>query len=253
MIELYGTEVGSSSNVYKVLLLLEELGEPYRLNRVNLAQGEQFRPEFLEINPNNKVPAILDRAPADGGDPVRLFESGSILLYLADKAGRFVPPVSEPRARAEVINWLFWQVANLGPYVGQLFHFLVYAPKNLPYPIERYQREVSRTFGLIEKRLSQSPWMGGAEYSIADMAIYPLTDCWKDAPQAEELAKLSHVHEWRARIQERPAYARVYDLSRIPNEQMGADKFFEETTWKRLFSQDQDTAATYAAGLQQAG
>lgn len=247
MIELFGTELGSSPNVYKVLLLLEELGVAYRITKVNLAQGEQFHPQFLAVNPNNKVPAALDHDPADGGPPVRLFESGAIMLYLADKEGRFVPPLSAPRPRAEVLNWLFWQMANLGPYVGQLFHFLVYAPEKQPYAIERYTREVSRLFNLIELRLRESPWLGGDEYSIADMAVFPVTAVWKDAPQ--DFSGLTHLHAWRARIEARPAYARAYDLTRIGNETMGADKFFEKTTWKRLFAQDHTTAADYRESL----
>ena len=247
MIELFGTETGSSANVYKVLILLEELGLDYRLNKVSLPKGEQFHPDFLAVNPNNKVPAILDHAPADGGAPIRVFESGSILLYLADKYGRFVPPVAEARARAEVVNWLVWQVANLGPYIGQLFHFLVYAPEKLPYPIARYEGEVSRLFHLIEQRLGQSEWIGGDAYSIADMAVYPLTDAWKDAPQ--DFSGLDHMHAWRARLMARPAFQRAFDPARIVNETMGADKFFEETTWKRLFKQDATTAETYRAGI----
>ncbi len=249
MIELFGTELGSSPNVYKVLLLLEELEMDYRVRKVNLTTGEQFHPDFLKVNPNNKVPAALDLDPVDGGAPVRLFESGSMMLYLADKAGRFVPPVTEPRARAEVLNWVFWQMANFGPYVGQLFHFLVYAPEKLAYPIERYSKEVSRLFNLIEQRLTESPWIGGDEYSIADMAVYPITVVWKDAPQ--DFSGLERMHAWRARIEERPAHGRAYDLSKIGNETMGAAKFFEEETWKRLFSQDHTTAAQYRAKLDQ--
>lgn len=243
MIELFGTGLGSSPNVYKVLLLLEELRMEYKLSRVDLTTGEQFEPAFLKVNPNNKVPAAIDHDPVDGGPPVRLFESGSIMLYLADKAGKFVPPTSEPRARAEVLNWLMWQMANFGPYVGQLFHFLVYAPEKLDYPIQRYTKEVSRLFNLLDQRLAESPWVGGEEYSIADMAVFGVSVVWKDAPQ--DFSGLKHFLAWREKIEQRPAYARAYDLSKIANETMGADKFFEETTWKRLFSQDHTTAAEY--------
>jgi GST-like protein len=244
MIEVFGTGLGSSANVYKVLLMLEELELPYKITRVDLTKGDQFKPEFLKVNPNNKVPAILDDAPVDGGPPIALFESGSILIYLADKSQRFLPPHSEARARAEVINWVMWQMANFGPYIGQLFHFLVYAPEKIPYAIKRYTGEVSRLFNLLEKRLSESPWVGGAEYSIADMAVFPLAGAWKDAPQ--DFSGLKHFHAWRERIEARPAYARAYDLTKIANETMGADKFFEKTTWKRLFAQDETTAEVYA-------
>ena len=247
MIELFGTGLGSSPNVYKNLLLLEELELDYRVTKIDLTKGEQFDPEFLKVNPNNKVPAAIDHAPADGGAPIRLFESGSILLYLADKEGRFVPPVTDARRRAEVVNWLTWQMANFGPYVGQLFHFLVYAPEKLPYAIERYSKEVSRLFNLLEQRLSESPWVAGDEYTIADMAIFPVSVVWRDAPQ--DFSGLHHLHAWREKIEQRPAHGRAYDLSKIGNETMGADKFFEEKTWKRLFSQDHTTAAEYQAGL----
>ena len=247
MIEVFGTEVGSSPNVYKVLLLLEELELEYRLSKVNLAQGEQFDPKFLAVNPNNKVPAIVDHDPADGGAPLRIFESGSIMLYLADKERRFVPPASDARRRAEVLSWVFWQMANLGPYIGQLFHFLVYAPEKLDYPIKRYSKEVSRLFHLLDQRLGETPWMGGDNYSIADMAVYPLTAVWKDAPQ--DFSGLANMHAWRERIEQRPAHARTYDLKKIGNETMGADKFFEKTTWKRLFHQDHETAREYARSL----
>jgi GSH-dependent disulfide-bond oxidoreductase len=244
MIELFGTGLGSSPNVYKVLLLLEELEMPYRLTKVDLTKGEQFSAKFLDVCPNNKVPAILDHDPADGGAPLRVFESGSVLIYLADKAGRFIPRQTNPRARAEVTNWLMWQMANLGPYVGQMFHFLVYAPEKLPYAIKRYSNEVSRLFQLIDQRLADSPWIGGDEYSIADMAIFPVSAVWRDCPQ--DFSRLKHFFAWREKIESRAAYARAYDLGKIANETMGADKFFEEKTWKRLFAQDENTAAEYA-------
>jgi GST-like protein len=244
MIELFGTGLGSSPNVYKVLLLLEELEVPYRLTKVDLAKGEQFSAKFLDVCPNNKVPAILDHDPVDGGPPLRVFESGSVLIYLADKAARFIPPQTQPRARTEVINWVMWQMANLGPYVGQMFHFLVYAPEKIPYAIKRYSNEVSRLFHLIDQRLSNSAWIGGDDYSIADMAVFPVTSVWRDAPQ--DFSNLRHFFAWREKIERRPAYARAYDLGKIADETMGADKFFEEKTWKRLFAQDENTAADYA-------
>jgi GSH-dependent disulfide-bond oxidoreductase len=166
MIELY---FWPTPNGLKVKLFLEEAQLPYRVVLVNLGKGEQFAPAFLAIAPNNRIPAIVDREPADGAAPLPLFESGAILWYLAEKTGRFVP---RGRGRLEVLTWLFWQMAGLGPMAGQNGHFRIYAPQPIPYAIERYTRETHRLYGVLNQRLARREFIAG-EYSIADMACYP--------------------------------------------------------------------------------
>ncbi len=156
-------------NGRKISIMLEELGVPYGLHTVNIGAGEQFKPEFLAISPNNKIPAIVDE-DADGG-PLNLFESGAILIYLADKFGRFLP--AGGAARYKVIEWLMWQMGGLGPMMGQLGWFALSAPEPNPVGLERYRNEVERLFNVLEKRLSENAYVGGDDYSIADMAIYP--------------------------------------------------------------------------------
>src|SRR5579871_5376720 len=165
MIDLY---YWPTPNGHKVTLFLEETGTPYRLVPVNIGKGEQFAPEFLAISPNNRMPAIVDHEPAGGGGPLSVFESGAILLYLAEKTGRFIP--KDVRGRYATVQWLFWQVGGLGPMAGQNHHFNMYAPEKLPYAIDRYVKETNRLYGVMDRRLSETPWLGGAEYTIADMA-----------------------------------------------------------------------------------
>jgi len=167
MIDLY---YWTTPNGHKITIFLEETGEPYRIVPINIGAGDQFKPDFLAIAPNNRIPAIVDRAPADGGEPISLFESGAILEYLADKTGRFLP--RDVRGRAEVMQWLFWQMAGLGPMAGQNHHFSQYAPEKLPYAINRYVNETNRLYGVLNKRLADRPFVAG-DYSIADMAAYP--------------------------------------------------------------------------------
>ncbi len=164
MIDLY---YWTTPNGHKITMFLEETGLPYTIVPVNIGAGDQFKPEFLAISPNNRMPAIIDREPAAGGAPISVFESGAILLYLAEKTGRFIP--SDPRGRVEVLEWLFWQVGGLGPMAGQNHHFAVYANEKLPYAIERYVKETNRLYGVLNKRLADRPFLAG-EYSIADMA-----------------------------------------------------------------------------------
>lgn len=208
MIDLYTLDFGHSPNVLKVVLTLEELGLEYRFFPVSISKGEQFRPEFLAISPNNKVPVIVDHAPADGGEPFALFESGAILTYLADKAGRLVPPAGDARARAVVEQWVYWQMAGLGPYIGQYTHFAVYAPEQIPYAIERYRREVSRLFGVLDRRLGLVKWLGGDHYSIADIISFCSTHDY--ATLVDDPEEFPNYLAWHARISERPAYARAY-------------------------------------------
>ena len=169
MIDLY---YWTTPNGHKITLFLEEAGLEYRVLPVNIGKGEQFAPAFLRIAPNNRMPAIVDHAPQDGGEPLSLFESGAILLYLAEKTGRFVP--EDTRGRAEVLQWLFWQMGGLGPMAGQNHHFRNYAPEKIPYAIDRYVNETNRLYGVLDRRLADRSFVAGPEYTIADMASYPL-------------------------------------------------------------------------------
>jgi GST-like protein len=202
MIDLYywGTQNG-----LKIKLFLEEAGLPYRIIPVDIGKGEQFDAEFLKIAPNNRIPAIVDREPADGGAPISLFESGAILLYLADKIGSFIP--ADVRGRALTLQWLFWQVAGLGPMAGQNGHFTYYAPEKLPYAIERYVKETNRLYGVLDRQLAGREYITG-DYSIADMACYP----WIVSHQrhGQNLDDFPSLRGWFGRIRERPACQRAY-------------------------------------------
>ncbi|WP_265671297.1 GSH-dependent disulfide bond oxidoreductase [Klebsiella grimontii] len=198
MIDLY---YAPTPNGHKITLFLEEAQLPYRLIRVDISKGEQFQPPFLAISPNNKIPAIVDDAPADGGAPLSLFESGEILLYLAEKTGKLLS--GELRERHVTLQWLFWQVGGLGPMLGQNHHFNHFAPQAVPYAIERYQVETQRLYGVLNRRLGESPWLGGNHYSIADIACWP----WVNAHQRQriDLTSFPAVHNWFERIRQRPA------------------------------------------------
>lgn len=167
MIDLY---YWPTPNGHKITLFLEEAGLPYQIHPVNIGRGDQFKPEFLAIAPNNRMPAIIDHAPKDGGAPISVFESGAILLYLAEKTGLFLS--ADLRLRVQTLEWLFWQVGGLGPMAGQNHHFSQYAPEKIAYAIERYVKETNRLYGVLNKRLANRPFIVG-EYSIADMACYP--------------------------------------------------------------------------------
>lgn len=234
MIDLYGTALGASPNVYKVVLLLEELALPYRLIPVDIRKGDQFQPDYLAIAPNNKAPAIVDHAPADGGAPLPVFESGAIMVYLADKARRFLPPDSEPRARSAVLQWVFWQMAGVGPNIGQLVHFTLYAPEKIPYALTRFSNEINRLFGVMNKRLAVSPWLGGDDYSIADMIVFASTHEYERLGQSP--TEFPHFKRWHDAIRARPAYARAWDPTRVPADQGGAS-YREEKSWRILFAQ----------------
>ncbi|MGN6321488.1 MAG: glutathione binding-like protein [Dyella sp.] len=203
MIDLY---FAATPNGLKAKLFLEEAQLPYRAIPVSLSKGEQFKPEFLAISPNNKIPAIVDHAPADGGEPVTLFESGAILLYLAEKIGRLIP--QDTHGRAEVLQWLFWQMAGLGPMAGQIGHFNVYAPEKVPYAIDRYARETSRLYGVLDRRLADRPFIAG-EFSIADIACYP----WIVPHEAhgQDLDAFPHLKRWFESMATRPATLRTYE------------------------------------------
>ena len=194
-------------NGHKITMFLEEAGLDYRIVPVDIGAGEQFRPEFLAISPNNRMPAIVDHAPADGGAPVSVFESGAILVYLAEKIGRFLP--SEIRARKTVLEWLFWQVGGLGPMAGQNHHFVQYAPEKLPYALDRYVAETNRLYGVLDRRLRGRTFIAGNDYSIADMACYPWIVPWKR--QQQTLEDFPDLHRWFDSIRARPATVAAYE------------------------------------------
>ncbi len=201
----------TTPNGHKITLFLEEAGLPYRLLPVNIGKGDQFKVEFLEIAPNNRIPAIVDHAPADGGAPIPVFESGAILLYLADKTGQFIPQTA--RGRTQALEWLFWQMAGLGPMAGQNGHFNHAAPEKLPYAIDRYVRETARLFAVLDKRLKDRDFVAGAgrgEYSIADMASYPWTRNYERLQQ--DIEQFPNLKRWQAAIAARPATERAYAL-----------------------------------------
>ena len=202
MIDLY---YWPTPNGYKITIFLEETAMPYKIIPVDIGKGEQFRPEFLAISPNNRMPAIVDHTPTESGAPLSVFESGAILLYLADKSEQFI--ARDLRGRIEVLQWLFWQVGGLGPMAGQNHHFSRFAPEKIPYAIERYTKETNRLYGVLNKRLADREFVAGA-YSIADMAIYP----WivPHEAQGQNLADFPHVQRWFNAIKNRPATLRAY-------------------------------------------
>jgi GST-like protein len=212
LIDLY---YWTTPNGHKITMFLEEAGMPYRLHPVNISKGEQFAPKFLRISPNNRIPAIVDRAPADGGKPVSVFESGAILLYLAGKTGQFIP--GSLRGQVEALEWVMWQMAGLGPMLGQNHHFAHYAPEKIPYAIERYVKETGRLYGVLDKRLRGRNFILGRQYSIADMASYP----WIiPERQGQDLAEFPNLARWHAAIRARPgtirAYARAKEVNPAP-------------------------------------
>jgi GST-like protein len=188
-------------NGFKISIMLEELGTPYRAHAINITKGDQFQPDFLAIAPNNRMPAIIDSDPADGGTPLSLFESGAILIYLAEKHGAFLP--TEPRARLRTLEWLMWQMGGLGPMAGQAHHFRQFAPEPVPYGIERYTKEVARLYGVMNTRLEQSAFLAGEDYTIADIAAFPWV--MPHERQGQSLADFPHVKRWFETIAARPA------------------------------------------------
>jgi len=215
MIDLY---YWTTPNGHKVTLFLEETGLPYRILPVNIGKGEQFTPDFLAIAPNNRIPAIIDTDPAGGGAPVSLFESGAILLYLADKTGQLIP--ADVHGRADALQWLFWQMGGLGPMAGQNNHFRFAAPEPLPYAIDRYTKETNRLFGVLDKRLAGRSFLAGDSYSIADIASYPWVVPHERMGQA--IDDFPHLKRWLETIKARPATARAYALVDSVNPNAGA-------------------------------
>ncbi len=203
MIDLY---YWPTPNGHKITIFLEEAGVDYRIVPVNIGVGDQFKPEFLQIAPNNRMPAIVDQQPAGGGEPVSLFESGAILLYLAEKTGQFLG--ADLRGRKTVLEWLFWQMGGLGPMAGQNHHFSQYAPEQIPYAIDRYVKETNRLYGVLDRRLASRAYLAD-DYSIADMACYP----WivPHERQRQKLEDFPNLKRWFEAIAQRPAVVRAYE------------------------------------------
>lgn len=224
MIDLY---YWPTPNGKKISILLEELGVPYQTQWVDMSKGEQFKAEFLVISPNNRIPAIVDHAPTDGGAPFSIFESGAILLYLAQKYGRFYS--NDLRQQQEINQWLFWQMGGLGPMAGQAHHFRHYAPEQVPYGIERYTNECNRLYGVLNHRLADREFIAG-DYSIADMASWPWVLLYQR--QGQDLAQFPHLKHWLDTIQARTAAAK--------GERLGDERrtsIINEESRKVLFNQ----------------
>ena len=228
MIDLY---YWTTPNGHKITMYLEETGLEYRVKPVNIGKGDQFDAAFLAISPNNKMPAIVDHAPADGGKAISVFESGAILLYLAGKTGNLIP--KDLRGQVECLEWLMWQMAGLGPMLGQNHHFSTYAPEKIPYAIDRYVKETSRLYAVLNKRLAGRDFILGKHYSIADIACYP----WIIPDrQGQDMGEFPNLRRWHAAIKARPATARAYAVANQVNPNRNAIRSEEEK--KILFGQD---------------
>jgi GSH-dependent disulfide-bond oxidoreductase len=230
----------TTPNGHKVTIFLEEVGLKYKIFPVNIGKGEQFKADFLAVAPNNRIPAIVDHAPADGGKPISIFESGAILLYLADKTGKFIG--KDLRSRTDTIQWLFWQMGGLGPMAGQYNHFGNYAQEKIPYAIDRYRNEVNRLFGVMNKRLADRQYLAG-EYSIADMASYPWVVPWER--QGQQIADFPHLKRWLEAIAARDAVKRAYALAKEINPHPGGIRTAEERAI--LFGQTAQSVERMAA------
>ncbi len=229
MIELY---YWPTPNGHKITIFLEEAELDYQIQPIDISAGDQFKPEFLRLSPNNRMPAIIDRNPSDSGEPISVFESGAILLYLAEKTEKFIP--ADLRSRKTVTEWLFWQVGGLGPMAGQNHHFVQYAPEKLPYAIDRYVRETNRLYGVMERQLEEHEYLAG-NYSIADMACYPWIVPYER--QQQKLEDFPNLKRWFESIRSRPAVSRAYEKGQA---YVGRPTVTEEGK-KLLFGQ---TAAT---------
>lgn len=227
MIDLY---YWTTPNGHKITLFLEETGLDYTIHPINIGKGEQFDPDFLRIAPNNRIPAIVDHSPQDGGPAISVFESGAILQYLAEKTGRFLS--TDLRQRVQALEWLNWQMGGLGPMAGQNHHFNIYAPEKIEYAQQRYIKETNRLYGVLNKQLADKDFITG-EYSIADMACYP----WivPHANQGQNLDDFPHLKKWFERIAARPATQRAYEKAKAINTQPSVS---DDESRKHLFSQD---------------
>ena len=204
MIDLY---TWPTPNGHKIHIMLEECKLPYRVHAINIGAGDQFQSDFLKISPNNKIPALVDSEGPDG-KPISIFESGAILVYLAAKTGKFMP--KGDRAKFEVLQWLMFQMGGVGPMLGQAHHFRIYAPEKIDYGINRYTNEAKRLYGVMDKRLQSSPWIGGKSYSIADMAIFPWLRSWQN--QGIDWADYPHLKAWFDKIAARPAVQKAVQV-----------------------------------------
>ena len=225
MIDLY---YWPTPNGHKITIFLEEAKLPYKIIPVNIGKGEQFNPDFLKIAPNNRMPAIIDHAPEDGGKPFSLFESGAILWYLAEKTKKFVPV--DVRGKSQVSQWLFWQMAGLGPMAGQNHHFNIYAPEKIPYAMERYVKETNRLYGVLNKQLEGREYVAN-NYSIADMAIYPWIVPYEK--QGQNLSDFPHLKRWFEGMGKREAVIRAYEVGKP----FMSDSPMSEEAKKVLFGQ----------------
>lgn len=225
MIDLY---YWTTPNGHKITIFLEEAGLPYKIHPVNIMKGDQFQTEFLAIAPNNRIPAIVDNSPIDEQGPISIFESGAILWYLAEKTKKFIP--ADTRMKAQVSEWLFWQMAGLGPMAGQNHHFNIYAPEKIPYAQERYIKETARLYGVLNKQLDGKEFVAN-EYSIADMAIYP----WivPHEKQGQNLNDFPHLKRWFEAMAKRPAVKKAYALADTIN----TETTMSEEAKKLLFGQ----------------
>lgn len=219
----------TTPNGHKITMFLEEAGLPYKIFPINIGKGDQFKPEFLAISPNNRIPAIVDHEPADGGEPISVFESGAILLYLAEKTGKLIS--SDPRKRVMTLEWLFWQMGGLGPMAGQNHHFAIYAPERIPYAVERYVKETSRLYAVLNKQLGKHEFVAG-DYSIADITAYPWIAPYER--QGQDLDDFPNLKRWFHAIKERPATVRAYAKTEEINPQQPA---MSEEDKKVLFGQ----------------
>jgi GST-like protein len=216
MIDLY---TWPTANGHKVHIMLEECGLAYKVHPVDILAGDQFAPDFLKISPNNKMPAIIDQEGPDGA-PIAIFESGAILIYLAEKMGHFLP--TDPRGRCQVIQWLMFQMGGLGPMLGQAHHFLRYAPEDIPYAKNRYRKEANRLYGVMDRRLADSSYLAGEDYSIADMAAWP----WTRSPdrQGVDSADFPHFQRWFDQVSARPAVQKAITVLQDRRRDITADK-----------------------------
>lgn len=224
MIELY---YAPTPNGWKISIMLEELGLPYTVFPINIRNGDQFKPDFLKVSPNNRIPAIIDRAPADGGEPVTIFESGAILLYLAEKTGRFLP--QDLRGRFDVMQWLMWQMGGLGPMLGQHGHFALYATDKIPYAIARYRDEAARLYGVLDQQLGKTEAYVAGDYSIADIACFPWTMTHK--AQGFTLDDYPNIKRWYAQVRARPEVQKGLAVGKFDKTPM------DEETRRNMFGQ----------------
>jgi GSH-dependent disulfide-bond oxidoreductase len=236
MIDLY---YWTTPNGHKITIFLEETGLKYKVHPINIGKGEQFERKFLEVSPNNRIPALVDHDPPGGGAPIAVFESGAMLLYLAEKTGKFL--ARDLRARTEETQWLFWQMGGLGPMSGQNNHFSNYAVDKIPYAMDRYRNEVNRLYGVMDRRLADRPYLGG-EYSVADMASYPWVVPYER--QGQKIEDFPNLKRWFEAIRARPAVERAYAIVKDINPGQGGIRTAEERAI--LFGQ---TAASVQAAV----